>query len=51
MNELVTAHEDKSYPPRFKYIVSGGEENEKVKFVFTGLQQPKEYEVILESSQ
>jgi hypothetical protein len=47
VTELVTAHDNKVYPPRFTYNISGGEENEKVKFIFTGLQQPQEYEVIL----
>ena len=50
MSELATAHETKVYPPRFSYIVLCGEENEKVQFIFTGLQHPKKYEVILESS-
>ena len=50
MNEMVTAHDNKMYPPRFRYVFSGGDKNEKVKFVFTGLERSQLYEVSLATS-
>lgn len=50
MNEMIAAHDEKTYPPRFRYVLSGGEQNEMVKFVFKGLKESRQYEVTLTST-
>lgn len=50
MNEMVAAHDNKVYPPRFRYAFYGGEENEKVTFVFEGLKKSQQYDVLLTAS-